>query len=217
MPKITIYKFVDLAFADNFERGEVRISPAHAFRNGDGIEGSRSDSLELTTVGVPTRGVETIPSSQPPFDDLIHMYKGGVRVPTQSIVMGAKVTRFDNCLLFCASTELSVAIRNKMATVFNARAVFKISDAELFAKVVSRGDERLCDPIHYMGNRVTYDAPANVPLAQMVEVPWFSKRADYAWQAEYRIAWDTTASEPFNVQADLPKSLVERLPDTPGI
>ena len=115
------YKYIPSQFADSFASGNIRISPAHTFRQDDGIDDGRSDSQELTTIVKLKTGEETVNSSHPLIRDIWQTYKGGQRVYDDVILSGATISFIDNAYLFCLSSEYNdeiyLEMKNKLAFI----------------------------------------------------------------------------------------------------
>ena len=181
------YKFIPSQFADSFANGNIRISPAHVFRQDDGIDDGRSDPQELTTIVKLENGEETVNSSHPLIRDIWQTYKGGQRVYDDVIFSGATISFIDNAYLFCLSSEYNDVIYSEMKNKFNADSAFEISDLEEFCSMLRRIPEIWYMPMNC--DFVQYDDTEHNHISDIETIPYFTKRTMFSWQKEFRICW----------------------------
>lgn len=207
-----VFKFVPEAFAQDFAKGIVRISPASDFRRQDGVSGAQNDLSELTTIAKIQDGEEVISSAHPAFKDFLQFYRNGIRQEIEFVVSGESVTTFGNALLFCASAAFDCEMRSRMIAEFGASAVFEVSDINEFAKVLSAH--------HYLENltcqhqsiQYSEHASSSPSVQESKPVNPFVKGPSFAWQREYRIVWEgETNFEPFNVSDARLSPLIRRV------
>lgn len=181
------YKFIPSQFADSFANGNIRISPAHIFRQDDGIDDGRSDSHELTTVVTLENGEETVNSSHPLVRDIWQTYKGEERVYDDVIFSGGTISFIDNAYLFCLSGEYNDEIHTKMNNKFGADAVFEIQNLENFCNKLREIPELSHMPMHC--DFVSYNDLNHTRISDVDTIPYFTKRTLFSWQKEYRVCW----------------------------
>jgi hypothetical protein len=181
------YKFIPSQFADSFANGNIRISPAHVFRENDGIDDGRSDFQELTTTVTPEHGELIVNSSHPLIRNIWLTYnKDGERV-YDDVIFGGSVQIIDNAYLFCLCSEYSEKIYIEMKNKFDADAVFEIENLENFCNLLRKIPGLSHMPMHC--DFVTYSDAKYTSFSDVDTIPYFTKRTLFSWQKEYRICW----------------------------
>jgi hypothetical protein len=185
------YKFMPAEFVGPFlAKGSLKIGSIEEYRIADGKSGGRSDELEGIIRFEP--GPRVIEGEQ-----LLHLCNAmGLDKPHPNMRFsfedGATISMHSTGYLFCASGRLTKLLVKRMREDFGCDSCVRIDDVAAFAQHVTAAHPDLQVP--FRGETVCWGADhviyRNVKQnAVLPDGDIWTKRPEYAWQQEVRIAW----------------------------
>lgn len=187
--KLPIYKFTQLAFAEDFIRGHIRVAPASSYNDPSLELAVRDNELEVTAV--------TDKSTTKVYKVDQNTLEVEREIPTIVDITFALESVVDYYVL-CFTGIFT----KRLYSDFKANACVVISDYERFVKRVFNEFEGYAGKWSGQADFVTYYDPRQ--LQTMPNSVFFQKEIRYGYQNEYRIVIrppkNFTKFEPFFVE-----------------
>lgn len=180
-----IYKFTRSEFIDDLKRlGRIAINTTESYRKDDGKDGGLNDPEDAVREWRPSAGTYDVP----------FWMASRLKVPQGRDIKfvfeeGAVIRQTQTGAVFCCSHKMSPGIRTKMLREFGHDTYYRIDNVLEFVRVVS-AHESLRD-FRAHSDFVTYREYTEIERREGGPADPWTKRNSYAWQCEYRIAWQT--------------------------